>query len=173
MVNSTLRNVQASIRNLENPVRQLAKGNAKWPHGSHPSNTKANPNEQFKAIILRSSSEIEIRIEMSSNTGKGKLVVRDAASKDKIVIVESNSKGKEVQRPHLSNAQVCQIHEGIAYQHRKLEEASRMGIAWPFSKATCREKLRILMHWLLNVRSRHNCGEGLRRLGGKYQCDAV
>ena len=66
---------------------------------------------------------------MSPNTGKGKLVARDAATKDEIVIMESNSKGKEVQCPHLSNAQVCQIQEGIAYQQRKLEEASRMRVA--------------------------------------------
>lgn len=56
-----LRNIQASIKNLENQVGQLARANIEQPPGSVPRNTEANPRERLKAISPRSGKTIEAR----------------------------------------------------------------------------------------------------------------
>lgn len=56
---STQRNVQASIKNLENQVEQLARASIKRPQGSLPSNIEANPRKHLKVISLRSGKTIE------------------------------------------------------------------------------------------------------------------
>ena len=57
--NTRFQNQEASIRNLENQVGQLAKLMAKRPQGSLPNNTEPNPKEQCKAIMLRSRRKVE------------------------------------------------------------------------------------------------------------------
>lgn len=58
---ATLRIVQASIKNLENQVGQLARASGERPQGSLPSNTEAKPREHLKEISLRSGKTIEAR----------------------------------------------------------------------------------------------------------------
>ena len=50
-VNATLRNLQASIQNLENQVRQLAKANSEQPHGSFPSNLKPTQGSNLRLLL--------------------------------------------------------------------------------------------------------------------------
>ena len=87
-VNATLRDVQASIQNLENQVRQLAKANSKQPHGSLPSNTEANLRKQLQSITLRSGREVEVWPENKPAVEKSKHVAGDAISEDEVVIEE-------------------------------------------------------------------------------------
>ena len=94
-VNTTLSNVQASIQNLENQVRQLIKANSERPHGGLPSNTEANLREQFKAITLLSDREVQVRPENKMTVEKSKHIAGDATSEDEIVIKDSNNKEKD------------------------------------------------------------------------------
>ncbi|XP_039140539.1 uncharacterized protein LOC120277763 [Dioscorea cayenensis subsp. rotundata] len=67
-VNTTLRNVQASIQSLENQVGQLVRANSERSLGSLPRNTKNNPREHLKAVTLRSGKQVEARAEEGSST---------------------------------------------------------------------------------------------------------
>ena len=54
-----MRNQQASLRNLEHHVAQIAKSLAKCPQESLLSNNKeVNPSESLKVVILRSGSKL-------------------------------------------------------------------------------------------------------------------
>ena len=97
LVNTTVRNVQASIQNLVNQVEHLAKANSPWPHDSLPSNIEANPMKQFKIITLQSGREVEVRPENRPIVEKGKHVEGDATFEDEVVIEDSNNKKKEPQ----------------------------------------------------------------------------
>ncbi|KAJ0985464.1 hypothetical protein J5N97_003820 [Dioscorea zingiberensis] len=60
---TTIRNLQATVHNLENQIRQMAKSLAERPQGSLPGNTEENPRgEQCKAITLRSGKEVELSV---------------------------------------------------------------------------------------------------------------
>lgn len=61
----TLRNDQASIKNLENQVGQLARANLEIPQGSLPINTEANLRVHLKAISLCSGKTIKARTNQS------------------------------------------------------------------------------------------------------------
>ncbi|KAI5682084.1 hypothetical protein M9H77_03312 [Catharanthus roseus] len=51
-------NQEASIHNLENRIRQLAKMISEKTLGALPSNTEKNPREHAKAVTLRSGKEL-------------------------------------------------------------------------------------------------------------------
>ena len=51
--------MEASLRNLENQVGQLAINLSKRPQAGWPSNTKRNPREKVNAITLRNGRELE------------------------------------------------------------------------------------------------------------------
>ena len=53
------KNQEASIRNLENQVGQIARQLADRPQGTFPSDTETNPKEHCKAITLRSGKTID------------------------------------------------------------------------------------------------------------------
>lgn len=53
-------NQDATIRNLERQIGQLASMISERPHGSLSSNTETNPKEQVQAITLRSDKELEL-----------------------------------------------------------------------------------------------------------------
>lgn len=53
-------NQDATIRNLERQIGQLASMISERPQGSLPSNTETNPKKQVQAITLRSGKELEI-----------------------------------------------------------------------------------------------------------------
>ena len=54
-----LQNQEATIRNLETQIGQLANYVSNRPQGTLPSNTEKNPKEDVQAITLRSGKEIE------------------------------------------------------------------------------------------------------------------
>ena len=58
---ANFKNQEASIRNLENQVGQIAKQLAEKPQGSFPSDTETNPKEHCKAITLRSGKTIKVQ----------------------------------------------------------------------------------------------------------------
>ena len=55
---SSLRNQQPSLQNLENQIGQLAKMISERQQGGLPSNTESNPREHVKAITLRSGKQL-------------------------------------------------------------------------------------------------------------------
>ena len=52
-------NTEASIKNLETQIGQLAKMFSERTQGTLPSNTETNPREHVKAITIRSGKELE------------------------------------------------------------------------------------------------------------------
>ena len=54
-------NQDASIKNLENQVGQLANFLARRSPKSLPSNAKKNPREELKAITIKSGKAIELK----------------------------------------------------------------------------------------------------------------
>lgn len=69
-IQTTLRNQQSSIQNIENQVGQLARILSERPQGSILCITKVNPIEHFKAIIMRSGQEVEMRAKKIQATKK-------------------------------------------------------------------------------------------------------
>ena len=53
------KNLESSLRNLENQVGQLASNLSKRPQGGLPSNTEKNPREEIDAVTLRNGRELE------------------------------------------------------------------------------------------------------------------
>lgn len=53
-----MRNQQASLRNLEHQMVQIAKTLTERPQGSLWSNIEVNPRKSFKAVTLRSNKEL-------------------------------------------------------------------------------------------------------------------
>ena len=51
--------MEASLRNLENRVGQLANNLSRRPQGGLPSNIKKNPREEVNAVTLRSGKEFD------------------------------------------------------------------------------------------------------------------
>ena len=54
-----LKNQEASLKNLENQVGQLANLFSERSQGALPSNTEKNPREEAKAVTLRNGRELE------------------------------------------------------------------------------------------------------------------
>ena len=54
-----LKNQEASLKNLENQVGQLANLLSKRSQGALPSNIEKNPREEAKAVTLRNGRELE------------------------------------------------------------------------------------------------------------------
>ena len=69
---TSLRNQEASIHNLENQIGQLAKLVSERQQGSLPSNTEKNPKEQIKAVTLRSGKELRVETEPHGKEENGK-----------------------------------------------------------------------------------------------------
>ena len=51
--------MEASLKNLENQVGQLASNLSRRPQGDLPGNTKKNPREKVNAVTLRNGRELE------------------------------------------------------------------------------------------------------------------
>ena len=58
-VDTRSQNTEASIKNLETQIGQLAKMFSERTQGTLPSNRKTNPHKHVKAITLRSRKELE------------------------------------------------------------------------------------------------------------------
>ena len=67
-----MKNQEASMKNLENQVGQIASLLSKRSQGSLPSNTKKNLREEAKAITLKNGRELEEFEKKKVNKGKGK-----------------------------------------------------------------------------------------------------
>ena len=76
------KNMEASIRNLENQVGQLANNLSRRPQGGLPSNTDKNPREEVNAVTLRSGKELEEVEEEPRKVEKGKKVVEETPNED-------------------------------------------------------------------------------------------
>ena len=59
--------MEASLRNLENQVGQLANNLSRRPQGGLPSNTEKNPREKVNAVTLRNGKKLD---EIKKNQGK-------------------------------------------------------------------------------------------------------
>ena len=57
--------MKASLKNLENQVRQLASNLSRRPQGSLPSNIEKNPKEEVNAVTIRNVKELE-KVEKSA-----------------------------------------------------------------------------------------------------------
>ena len=78
--------MEASLRNLENQVGQLANNLFRRPQGGLPSNTEKNPREKVNAVILRSGKELEeVEKEPRKVVDKGKKVMKENPKEDDIV----------------------------------------------------------------------------------------
>ena len=65
--------MEASLRNLENQVGQLANNLSRRPQGGLPSNIEKNPREEVNAITLRNGKELdEVEKEPRKVVDKGK-----------------------------------------------------------------------------------------------------
>ena len=65
--------MEASLRNLENQVGQLANNLSRRPQGGLPSNTEKNSREKVNAVTLRSGKELdEVEKEPRKVVNKGK-----------------------------------------------------------------------------------------------------
>ncbi|XP_073137953.1 uncharacterized protein [Henckelia pumila] len=90
-----MQNQDASIKNLENQIGQLAKTISSRDQGTLPSDTEKNPKEQVKAIELRSGKTVEPALqvekepELSTSTriaGKSSIPTLSPTSQAKIVV---------------------------------------------------------------------------------------
>ena len=85
--------MEASLRNLENQVGQLANNLSRRPQGGLPSNTEKNPREEVNAVILRNGKELEEVEKEPRKVEKGKKVVEETPKEDDI---ESSKPAPEV-----------------------------------------------------------------------------
>ena len=70
--------MEASLRNLENQVGQLANNLSRRPQGSLSSNTKKNSREEVNAVTLRNGKELdEVEKEPRKVVDKGKKVMEE------------------------------------------------------------------------------------------------
>lgn len=77
-------NQDATIRNLERQIGQLASMISERPHGSLSSNTETNPKEQVQAITLRRGKELELPKENNQEAEeKQELAAPNLSSKSK------------------------------------------------------------------------------------------
>ena len=74
--------MEASLRNLENQVGQLANNLSKKPQGGLPSNTEKNPREEVNAVTLRSGKELEEVEKEPRKVEKGKKVIEETPKED-------------------------------------------------------------------------------------------
>ena len=75
--------MEASLRNLENQVGQLANNLSRRPQGGLPSNTKKNPRKEVNAVILSNGKELgEVETEPRKVVDKGKKVVEETLKED-------------------------------------------------------------------------------------------
>ncbi|XP_073153213.1 uncharacterized protein [Henckelia pumila] len=90
-----MQNQDASIKNLENQIGQLAKTISSRDQGTLPSDTEKNPKEQVKAIELRSGKtvepapQVEKELELATSTriaGKPSIPTLSPTSQEKIVV---------------------------------------------------------------------------------------
>ncbi|XP_073133564.1 uncharacterized protein [Henckelia pumila] len=90
-----MQNQDASIKNLENQIRKLAKTISGRDQGTLPSDTEKNPKEQVKEIELRSGKtvepapQVETELELATSTriaGKSSIPTLSPTSQAKIVV---------------------------------------------------------------------------------------
>nr|KYP63753.1 hypothetical protein KK1_018335 [Cajanus cajan] len=92
------KNTEASIRNLEVQIGQLAKQLADQQSKNFSANTQVNPKEHCYEVELESEKEVELNKEAEKNE-KNKIESEKNESGDGDVKEESKKKGKEVVRP--------------------------------------------------------------------------
>ena len=68
-----LKNQEASLKNLENQVGQLASLLSERSQGALPSNIEKNPREEAKAVTLRNERELEEIEKKKVNKGREKV----------------------------------------------------------------------------------------------------
>ncbi|XP_073121149.1 uncharacterized protein [Henckelia pumila] len=90
-----MQNQDASIKNLENQIGQLAKSISSRDQGTLPSDTEKNPKEQVKAIELRSGKTVEPEpksekepetVTSEKTSGKSSILTPPPTSQSKIVV---------------------------------------------------------------------------------------
>ena len=75
--------MEASLRNLENQVGQLANNLSRRPQGGLPSNTEKNPREEVNVVTLRNVKElVKVENEPRKVIDKGKKAVKKTPKKD-------------------------------------------------------------------------------------------
>ena len=75
--------MEASLRNLENQVGQLANNLSRRPQGGLPSKSEKNPREEVNAVTLRSGKKLEeVEKEPRKVVDKGKKVVEENLKED-------------------------------------------------------------------------------------------
>ena len=76
--------MEASLRNLENQVGQLASNLSRRPQEGFPSNTEKNPREEINIVKLRNGKELEkVEKEPRKVVDKGKKAVEETPKIDK------------------------------------------------------------------------------------------
>ncbi|XP_010242052.1 PREDICTED: uncharacterized protein LOC104586489 [Nelumbo nucifera] len=103
-------NQEASIKNLENQVGQLAQMISAIIPGTLPSNTKVNPREQVQAITLRSGKELP-KVEKKARAGNK----ADAT-------IETKNKKEEQSEPQQERHQQPQVPFPNRLKQHKLEK---------------------------------------------------
>ena len=79
------KNMEASLRNLETQVGQLAHQLSGRTYGNLPSNTERNPREEVNAIILRNGRELkEVKKEPRERVKKDKKIVDETPKSDEV-----------------------------------------------------------------------------------------
>ena len=77
--------MEASLRNLENQVGQLANNLSRRPQGGLPSNTEKNHREEINAVTLRSGKALEeVEKEPRKLVDKGKKAVEETPKENDI-----------------------------------------------------------------------------------------
>nr|KYP49682.1 hypothetical protein KK1_028550 [Cajanus cajan] len=110
------KNTEASIKNLEVQVGQLAKQLADMSKGPFSSNTKTNPKEYFQAITTRSGKVVGSDIGVSGDNEGGDNK-------------EENSKLKAVEEEIEKNEGESNKNEGV--DSEKIKEKNHLDLSFP------------------------------------------
>ncbi|XP_061371264.1 uncharacterized protein LOC133313865, partial [Gastrolobium bilobum] len=101
---ASFKNQEASIKNLEIQIGQLAKQMAERPPGTFPSNTIINPKEQCNAIITRENVEIPIAAPSSEKDAEKENPAEEKVDDHVIIIgrpLNDTSRKKIIKKPSL------------------------------------------------------------------------
>jgi len=114
-VETTVRNMQASIQGIEKHLGQIAATLAERPPGSLPSNTETNPREHLQAITLRSGKEVEVRPNTGPSENAMKNMVRGNTSIDR---EEANDSHSTLSEPQAKEKQLQEHQPKVPYPAR-------------------------------------------------------
>ncbi|XP_039134242.1 uncharacterized protein LOC120271634 [Dioscorea cayenensis subsp. rotundata] len=135
-----LRNLQASIKSLDNQVGQLARGQSERSSGSLPRNTKINPREQLKAVTLRSGRQLEARergIPSASNDGvavqEGPNLSDDASKENGRKTVEDSPNSNISKGHEYKPVKYAKFLKLLVTNKKKLEEQGTVALTRNYS----------------------------------------